>query len=78
MGSSSPGSLPKSESQGEPSALELDIALSAKSLVGRWLRLHTPNAGSLGSDAGQETGFHMLQISVCTLKANEPACPNEE
>ena len=30
----------------------------------KWLRLHTPNAGSLGSIPGQETRSHMLWLSA--------------
>ena len=33
------------------------------SLVARWLRLHAPNAGGLGSIPGQGIGSHMLQLS---------------
>ena len=32
------------------------------SLVGQWLRLHSPNAGTGGSISGQDTGFHMPQL----------------
>ena len=34
------------------------------SLVGQWLRLHAPRAGSLGLIPGQGTRSHMLQIRV--------------
>ena len=34
------------------------------SLVVQWLRLHAPNAGSLGSISGQGTRSHMLQLRV--------------
>ena len=32
------------------------------SLVVQWLRLHTPNAGGLGSIPGQGTRPHMVQL----------------
>ena len=38
------------------------------SWVVRWLRLHTPNAGSLGSIPGQGTRSHMPQLRVCMLQ----------
>ena len=38
------------------------------SLVGQWLRLHTPNVGGLGSIPGKGTRSHMLQIRVCRLQ----------
>ena len=38
----------------------------ATSLVVQWLRLHTPNAESLGSIPGQGTRSHMLQLRVYT------------
>ena len=31
----------------------------------QWLRLHAPNAGGLGSNPGQETRSHILQLRVC-------------
>ena len=34
------------------------------SLVVQWLRLHTPNAGSLGSISGQGTTSHMPQLRL--------------
>ena len=34
------------------------------SLVGQWLRLHTPNAETLGSIPDLETRSHMLQLTV--------------
>ena len=34
------------------------------SLVVQWLRLHTPNAGGLGSIPGQGTGSHMPQLKI--------------
>ena len=34
------------------------------SLVGQWLRLHTPNAETLGSIPYLETRSHMLQLTV--------------
>lgn len=34
------------------------------SLVVQWLRLRTPNAGSLGSIPGQGTGAHGPQLSL--------------
>ncbi|TEA30390.1 hypothetical protein DBR06_SOUSAS17710012, partial [Sousa chinensis] len=34
------------------------------SLVVQWLRLHTPNAGGLGSIPGQGTGSHMPQLRI--------------
>ena len=37
---------------------------SGTSLVVQWLRLHTPNAGGLGSIPGQGTRAHMPQLSV--------------
>ena len=46
------------------------------SLVVQWLRLHTPNAGGLGSIPGQGTRSHMLQLSVRILqpKIGDPMC----
>ena len=53
------------------------------SLVLHWLRLHTPNAGDLGSIPGQGTRSHMLQlrfhmpqqkISHATRQIEEPFC----
>ena len=38
----------------------------ATSLVVQWLRLHAPNAESLGSIPGQGTRSHMLQLRVYT------------
>ena len=37
------------------------------SLGVQWLRLHTPNAGGLGS-LGQGTRSHMPQLRVCMLQ----------
>ena len=37
------------------------------SLVVWWLRLHTPNAGALGSILGQGTRPHMLQLGAHLL-----------
>ena len=36
------------------------------SLVAQWLRLHAPNAGGQGSNPGQGTRSHMLQLRVHT------------
>ena len=38
----------------------------ATPLVVQWLRLHAPNAESLGSIPGQGTRSHMLQLRVYT------------
>ena len=46
------------------------------SLVVQWLRLHTPNAGSLCSIPGQRTRSHMLQLSVPVLQLKILAQPN--
>ena len=40
------------------------IKISGTSLVVQWLRLHTPNALSLGSIPGQGTGSHMRKLKV--------------
>ena len=37
------------------------------SQVVQWLRLHDPNAESLGLIPGQGTGVHMPQLRVCML-----------
>ena len=41
------------------------------SLVVQWLRLHAPNAGSLGLIPGQGTRSHMMQLRVCMLQLEE-------
>ena len=41
------------------------------SLGVQWLRLHTPNAGGLGS-LGQGTRSHMPQLRVCMLQLKIP------
>ena len=55
------------------------------SLVAQWLRLHTPNAGGLGSVPGQGIRSHKPQLSVCgpqlkilhaAKKIKDPACYN--
>ncbi|TEA37609.1 hypothetical protein DBR06_SOUSAS5310036, partial [Sousa chinensis] len=38
------------------------------SLVVQWLRLHTPNAGGLGSIPGQGTRSHTSQLRVRMLQ----------
>ena len=43
------------------------------SLVVQWLRLHIPNAGSLGSIPGRRTRFHMLQLSL-NFGMKDPTC----
>ena len=40
-------------------------------LVVQWLRLCTSNARGLGSNPGQGTRFHMLQLKVLTLNQFE-------
>ena len=42
------------------------------SLGVQWLRLHTPNAGGLGSIPGQGTRSHMPQLRVCMLQLKIP------
>ena len=37
-------------------------------LSSQWLRLCTPNAEGPGSNPGQETRSHMLQLSICRLE----------
>ena len=37
-------------------------------VVIQWLRLHAPNTGGQGSNPGQGTRFHMLQLRVHTLQ----------
>ena len=42
------------------------------SLVVKWLSLHAPNAGGLGSIPGQGTRSHMLQLSVRMMQLDIP------
>ena len=45
------------------------------SLVAQWLRLHTPNAGGLGSIPGQGARSHMHAATKSSHAATkEPAC----
>ena len=37
-------------------------------LVVHWLRLHTPDAGSLGSVTAEGTRFHILHLRVLSTK----------
>ena len=46
------------------------------SLVVRWLRLHTPNAGSLGSITGQGPRSHMPQLRICMPQLKDTAWHN--
>ena len=45
--------------------LNIIKATYGTSLVVQWLRLHVPNAGSLGSIPGQGTRSHMPQEPTC-------------
>ena len=54
------------------SQVEAKRYLLGTSLVVRWLRLHTPNAGGLGSIPGQGTRSHRPQIRVCRLRLKNP------
>ena len=47
---------------------ELKNSKFGTSLLVQWLRLHTPNVGSLGSIPGQGTRPHMLQLRPGTAK----------
>ena len=47
------------------------------SLVVQWLRLHTPNAGSLGSIPGQGTRFHMPQLRARMPQLRSPGAPTK-
>ena len=49
---------------------EIRSAQDGTSLVVQWLKLHTPNAGDLGSIPGQGTRSHMPQVRVCMLQLN--------
>ena len=51
-----------------------DLALEAlrTSLVLQWLRLHTSNAGGLGSTPGRGTRSHKLQLRVLILRLKIP------
>ena len=42
------------------------------SLVVKWLSLHAPNAGGLGSIPGQGTRSHRPQLRVCRLQLKNP------
>ena len=45
------------------------------SLVAQWLRLHTPNVGSLGSIPGRGTRSHMhAATKISHAATKEPAC----
>ena len=46
------------------------------SLVAQWLRLHTPNAGGPGSNPGQGTRSHMLQLEDPACRNKDPVCYN--
>ena len=47
--------------------------------MAQWLRLCTPNAGSLSLIPGQGTGFHMLQLTMSSPAATkDPACCIED
>ena len=46
---------------------------SGTSLVVRWLRLHTPDAGDPGSIPGQGTEFHMPQLIARMWQLKDPA-----
>ena len=58
---------------------ELKKSKFGTSLVVQWLRLYTPNAGSLGSIPGQETRSHMLQLRIqhVAMKIKNPVCHNQ-
>ena len=54
-----------------------DLNIHATSLVVQWLKLHTPNAGGLGSIPGQGTRSHMhAAIKSLHATTKEPACRN--
>ena len=58
-------------------ALELETcvpqdAMAGPSLVGRWLRLRTPNAGAPGSILGQGTRSHVPQLRFCMPQLKIP------
>ena len=42
------------------------------SLLVQWLKLRAPNAGGLGSNPGQGTRFHMLQLRPSATKYKNP------
>ena len=44
------------------------------SLVVQWLKLWSPNGGSLGLISGWRTRSDMLQLSVCMSRPKPPAC----
>ena len=46
------------------------------SLVVRWLRRHTPNAGGSGSTPGQETRSCIPQLKVCMPQLKDPVSCN--
>ena len=50
------------------------------SLVVKWLSLHAPNAGGLGSIPGQRTRSNMPQLKTAyaTTQTEDPACSNED
>ena len=47
------------------------------SLGVQWLRLHTPNAGGLGSIPGRGTRYHMAQLRVHMLQLKIPHAPTK-
>ena len=44
------------------------IGVKGASLVVHWLKLHTPNAGGLGSIAGEETRSHIPHLKLSAAK----------
>ena len=52
--------------------------IEGTSLVVKWLRLHAPNAGGLGSSPGQGTRSCILQPRAHMLQLKEPACRNKD
>ena len=48
------------------------------SLVVQWLRLWALKAGGLGSIPDQGTRSHTLQLCICKLQLEDPACHDEE